>query len=290
MTKAGNTAAERLERLRAGAEYLKERLGSRRPEIGLILGSGLGDLAEQLEDAVYIPYEDVPFLPRSTVEGHAGRFAAGRLEDRDVLAMQGRFHYYEGYSMQQVVAPVYLMKLLGIADLVITNAAGGMNASFEPGDLMLISDHLNWTGTNPLIGENVPELGVRFPDMSEAYSKSHRELAKRLAAELNEREQLGLNLREGVYAGVAGPTYMTPSELIMLRNLGGDAVGMSTVGEVIAARHAGISVLGISCITDMAIGEHLEPLTHEQVMETANRTKPKFQRLVREFVKRIGGG
>lgn len=286
---ARGQAAIRLQELRAGADDLRERLGERlRPEIGLILGSGLGDLAEQLEDPVFIPYEEVPHLPKSTVEGHAGRFAAGRLEGRDVLAMQGRFHFYEGYDMQQVVAPVYIMKLLGIEHLVITNAAGGMNASFAAGDLMLITDHLNWTGANPLIGPHVPELGVRFPDMSEGYSRAHRSLAKRLAAELNEREGLGLRLQEGVYAGVAGPTYMSPSELILLRNVGGDAVGMSTVGEVIAARHAGMSVLGISCITDMAIGEHLEPLTHEQVMATANRTKPMFQRLVREFVSVCG--
>jgi purine-nucleoside phosphorylase len=201
--------------------------------------------------------------------------------------MQGRFHYYEGYAMRQVTLPVYVMKQLGVSKLVITNAAGGMNRSYEAGDLMLLSDHLNMTGDNPLIGANHDELGVRFPDMSEAYSRSFRELAHKVAQEVPNGEGKPLKLQEGVYAGISGPAYMTPAELTMLANLGGDAVGMSTVGEVVAAKHCGLQVLGISCITDMAIGEDLEPLTHEQVMATAERTKPMFIGLVKAFVREV---
>ncbi len=189
--------------------------------------------------------------------------------------------------MKKVVFPVYVLQQLGVRTLVITNAAGGMNRSFRAGDLMLLSDHINWTGDNPLIGPNEPELGVRFPDMSEAYSRSYRQLARRLAESIKGEDGEPLKLQEGVYCGVSGPTYMTPAELTMLARLGGDAVGMSTVGEVIAARHAGLCVLGISCITDMAIGEELEPLTHEQVVAVANKTKPKFQALVKAFVREV---
>lgn len=267
------------------AEFVKRRLNGLVPGFALILGSGLGDLAEQVEAAVAIDYGEVPHFPVSTVEGHAGRFVAGLLEGKPVIAMQGRFHYYEGYPMRKVVFPVYVLRQLGVQSLVITNAAGGMNRGFQAGDLMLLSDHINLTGDNPLIGRNHAELGVRFPDMSEAYSRRYRELARRLAGAVRGPDGDALRLQEGVYCGISGPSYMTPAELTMLARLGGDAVGMSTVGEVIAARHAGMEVLGISCITDMAIGEELEPLTHEQVMATANRTKPKFQALVRAFVR-----
>ena len=259
------------------------------PAIGLILGSGLGDLAEEVEEAVSIPYGDVPHFPVSTVEGHAGRFVIGRLEGKPVVVMQGRFHYYEGYSMRQVVLPVYVMRRLGARTLVVTNAAGGMNRSFRPGDLMLIRDHINLTGDHPLVGKNDERLGPRFPDMSEAYSKSYRELAHRLVGQI-EVDGGPLQLREGVYCGISGPSYMTPAELIMLARLGGDAVGMSTVAEVIAARHCGMDVLGVSCITDMAIGEQLEPLTHEQVVAVADRTKPKFAALIRSFVREVQVG
>lgn len=276
-----------LEQVRESAAFIADKLEGRKPAVGLVLGSGLGDLAEQVEDAVVIPYSDVPHFPVSTVEGHAGRFVAGTLEGKPVIVMQGRFHYYEGYDMKRVVFPVYVMRELGVSTLVLTNAAGGMNREFRPGDLMLISDHINLTGSNPLIGANHPELGVRFPDMSEAYSREYRNLAKQLAAGVKGPEGDALILREGVYAGISGPTYETPAELTMLARLGADAVGMSTVGEVIAASHGKLKVLGISCITDMAIGEELEPLTHEQVMEVANRTKPKFQALVRAFVREV---
>lgn len=259
-------------------------LTNQQPEIGLILGSGLGDLAKEIEEAVVVPYEEIPHFPVSTVEGHAGQLVIGKLSGKTVVAMQGRFHFYEGYSQQEVVFPVYVMKSLGIKMLIATNAAGGMNSNFRPGDLMVITDHLNLTGSNPLIGPNFEELGPRFPDMSAAYTPELRELAFRVA------EKQGVKLQQGVYAGISGPTYMTPAELIMLRNLGGDAVGMSTVPEVIAASHAGLKVLGISCITDMAIGEELEPLTHEQVVEVANRTKPVFLNLVKRMIQEVTVG
>lgn len=251
------------------------------PKVGLILGSGLGDLANEIEQAEVVSYGDVPHFPISTVEGHKGQLVFGTLQGVSVVAMQGRFHYYEGYSQQEVVFPVYVMKALGVQTLIATNAAGGMNSHFAAGDLMLITDHLNMTGSNPLIGANEAKLGPRFPDMSEAYSKELIAVAQRVA------DSQGIKVQKGVYAGITGPTYMTPAELIMLRTLGGDAVGMSTVPEVIAARHGGLSVLGISCITDMAIGEELEPLTHEQVVEVANRTKPKFMELVKGIVREV---
>jgi len=275
------------EQAKEAADALRAKLQGRAPSIGLILGSGLGDLGDDVADAVKIPYDVLPHFPVSTVEGHAGQFVAGELEGKTVIVMQGRFHYYEGYEMRKVVFPVYVMKLLGIKTLVVTNAAGGMNRSFEAGDLMLLTDHLNLTGANPLIGANDPRLGVRFPDMSTAYDAEYRALVRRLSEDVRGENGEPLRLVEGVYCGISGPTYMTPAELIMLARLGGDAVGMSTVGETIAARHAGLRVLGISCITDMAIGEELEPLTHEQVMAVANRTKPKFKSLVRAFVREV---
>lgn len=276
-----------LQQIQEASNYIASRLGDRKPAIGLILGSGLGDLAEQVENPVHIDYHDVPHFPVSTVEGHAGRFIAGTLEDKPVIVMQGRFHYYEGYPMKKVVFPVYAMKQLGVKALVITNAAGGMNRSFRPGDLMLIGDHLNMTGDNPLIGRNHEELGLRFPDMSEAYNRQYRALARDLAKQIPGDDGQPFRLQEGVYAGISGPTYMTPAELKMLAKVGGDAVGMSTVGEVIAARHSGLKVLGISCITDMAVGEELEPLSHEQVVAVANKTKPKFIALVKAFVRKV---
>ncbi|HZG85169.1 MAG TPA: purine-nucleoside phosphorylase [Paenibacillus sp.] len=276
-----------IEQLQEAADALRAKLGGRQPKIGLILGSGLGDLGDDIADAVKVPYDELPHFPVSTVEGHAGQFVIGELEGKTVIVMQGRFHYYEGYAMRKVVFPVYVMKLLGVSTLVVTNAAGGMNRSFQAGDLMLIADHINLTGDNPLVGANDPRLGVRFPDMSTAYDAEYRALARRLAEGVRGESGEPLRLVEGVYCGISGPTYMTPAELIMLARVGGDAVGMSTVGETIAARHAGMRVLGISCITDMAIGEELEPLTHEQVVAVANRTKPKFKSLVRAFVRDV---
>jgi purine-nucleoside phosphorylase len=268
------------EKLKETTAYVLSKI-SRTPSIGLILGSGLGELADHIEEAVHIDYKDVPHFPVSTVEGHAGKLVIGTLEGKQVVAMQGRFHFYEGYSQKDVVLPVYMMKLLGIETLIVTNAAGGMNRSFKAGDLMLITDHLNFTGSNPLIGVNHPKLGPRFPDMSQAYTKEYIALVEKIA------QSQGLNVQKGVYSAISGPAYMTPSELTMLARLGGDAVGMSTAPEVIVASHCGLKVLGVSCITDMAIGEELEPLTHEQVVKVANYTKPKFISLIRAFLKEV---
>ncbi|MBB3906725.1 purine-nucleoside phosphorylase [Anoxybacteroides rupiense] len=258
-------------------QFLKEKW-TEPPQIGLILGSGLGVLADEIEQAVKIPYNAIPGFPVSTVEGHAGQLVYGRLEGAVVLAMQGRFHYYEGYSFDKVTFPVRVMKRLGVQQLIVTNAAGGVNESFQPGDLMIIADHINNMGTNPLIGPNDPSFGVRFPDMSKAYSKSLRELAKNVAS------RLGIRIQEGVYVANTGPSYETPAEIRMIRAMGGDAVGMSTVPEVIVARHANMEVLGISCISNMAAGILDQPLTHDEVIETTEKAKADFLRLVKAIV------
>lgn len=259
------------------AAYIRSRV-SKTPQIGLILGSGLGVMADEVTDEVVIPYSDIPHFPVSTVEGHAGELVIGQLENKTVLVMKGRFHYYEGYSMKEVVFPVYVMKRLGIDTLLVTNAAGGLNRSFAAGDLMLIKDHINHTGSNPLIGANIDELGPRFPDMSQAYHTTLRTLAATKA------EELGIKLQQGVYVGITGPTYCTPAELTMLASWGADAIGMSTVPEVIAANYCEMNSVGITCITDMAIGDELEPLTHEQVVRVAEQARPKFISLVRATV------
>jgi len=266
--------------IREAADYIRERT-SERPEVGLIMGSGLGVLGEQLTEFVTIAYRDIPHFPISTVEGHAGELLIGKLEGRSVLLMRGRFHMYEGYGPELTAFPVRVMKALGVRVLVVTNAAGGINLAFGSGDLMLISDHLNLTGRNPLIGPNDNELGARFPDMSEAYSKRLRAIAGQTAREL------GFELREGVYAGLLGPSYETPAEIRMLRTLGADAVGMSTVAEVITARHAGLEVLGISCISNMAAGILDQPLSHEEVMETTERVKSRFIGLILALIPQL---
>lgn len=255
------------------AAYIRSK-GGVQPEIGLILGSGLGVLADLLEDTVSIPYSDIPHFPVSTVEGHEGELLLGTIQDRPVVLMKGRFHMYEGYGPELTAFPVRVMKQLGVGSLLVTNAAGGINTSFEPGDLMLITDHLNMTGSNPLVGSNDSALGVRFPDMSEAYSRRLRKLA------LETAESQGITLQQGVYAGLLGPTYETPAEIFMLRTLGAQAVGMSTVSEVIVARHSGLEVLGISCISNMAAGILDQPLSHDEVMETAEKVREKFLSLV----------
>lgn len=264
--------------IKEAADFIQSRI-NRAPAVAMILGSGLGDLAEEIEESVHIPYNEIPHFPVSTVEGHAGRLVIGKFQGKEVIAMQGRFHYYEGYSMQEVTFPVRVMKSLGAENLIVTNACGGMNKSYQPGDLMVIEDHLNMTNDNPLIGENLEAFGPRFPDMSTAYNKEFQELAHRCA------EKDGLTLQQGVYAGITGPYFMSAAELIMLRRLGGDVVGMSTVPEVIVAQHSGMNVLGISCVTDMAVGEDLQGVTHQEVMETAARTKPKFISLVKKIIK-----
>jgi len=264
------------------ADYIRAKTAVR-PQVGLVLGSGLGVLADAMEDAVTIPYGDIPHFPVSTVEGHAGELLVGTFAGKAALLMKGRFHMYEGYAAETVAFPMRVMKALGIGTLLITNAAGGINADFRPGDLMLISDHINFMFRNPLIGPNDAEFGPRFPDMSEAYSRRLRELARKIG------EEAGVKFREGVYAGVLGPSYETPAEIRMLRTLGADAVGMSTVPETIAARHAGIEVLGISCISNMAAGMLDQPLSHEEVMETAERVRETFIRAVTRIVAALPG-
>lgn len=250
-------------------------------DIGVILGSGLGDYAEALEDAVKLPYSEIPGFPRSTVEGHAGMWCCGTLYGKRVVMMQGRFHYYEGYGMKDVTLPVRVMQKIGVKTLIVTNAAGGVNLGYHPGELMVIGDIFSMTAQNPLIGPNLDAFGPRFPDMSCAFDKELRALAHECA---NEQ---GFALREGVYAQMTGPTYETPAEIRMLRTLGADAVGMSTVPEVIVARHGGMRVLGISCITNMAAGILDQPLNHAEVTETANRVKGQFRNLLDRIIEKM---
>lgn len=265
------------DKIEKAAAYIKNQ-STERPQIGLILGSGLGELANEIEQAVKIPYEQIPDFPVSTVEGHTGQLVIGMLSGKKVIAMQGRFHFYEGYDFSQVTFPVRVMKALGVENLIVTNAAGGVNDSFQPGDLMLITDHINHMGGNPLIGANDSRLGARFPDMSEPYSKNLIALARGIA------ETLKLNIREGVYFGNPGPMYETPAEVRMIRKLGGDAVGMSTVPEVIVAQHARLKVLGISCISNMAAGMLDQPLTHDEVIETTQKVKADFLQYVKAII------
>lgn len=268
------------ENIMEAASYLKTKFTAT-PKIGLILGSGLGVLADEIENPVKIPYNEIPNFPVSTVEGHAGQLVFGLLKGANVVAMQGRFHFYEGYSLDKVTAPVRVMKELGVETLIVTNAAGGINESFQAGDLMLLTDHINNMGTNPLIGPNDDKFGVRFPDMSESYNIKLRNIAKKCAKELN------IKLQEGVYVGNTGPSYETPAEVRALRTLGGDAVGMSTVPEVIIAKHAGLKVLGISCISNMAAGILDQPLSHDEVIETTDRVRANFLNLVKNIVENI---
>lgn len=270
-------ANSELTRIVEAARFVSDKLNLK-PTIGLILGSGLGSLADTMDDPIVIPYNKIPHFPRSTVEGHKGNLVAGRLAGTPVFAMQGRFHYYEGYSLADVVLPVRMMARLGVEKFVVTNAAGGLNDQFEPGDLMLIEDHINLSGVNPLLGPNSDELGPRFPDMTNAYDKNLRDLARSIA------EQLGITLQEGVYMGLTGPTYETPAEIRAFRMLGADAIGMSTVPEVIAARHMGCKVLGISCISNMAAGMLPEPLSHEDVVAVTSRIGASFSALVQRIV------
>lgn len=269
-----------IKRINETVNYIKKQTNFE-PEIGLILGSGLGVLADEIEDAINISYEDIPNFPVSTIEGHKGQLVIGSLSGKMVIAMQGRFHYYEGYSQKEVTFPVRVMKALGIEKLIVTNAAGGVNTDFNPGDLMLINDHINFMSDNPLMGKNNDLLGTRFPDMSEAYSKDLIEKARKVAKELK------IEIKQGVYIGFSGPCYETPAEVRMARILGGDAVGMSTVPEVIVANHALIKVLGISCITNMACGILPQPLSHDEVIETTNLVQSNFLSLVRKIVEEI---
>ena len=269
-----------IDRINNASAFISEKIGFE-PEIGMILGSGLGDLAEDIENKVYISYNDIPNFPVSTVEGHKGRFVAGDMGGKKVIAMQGRFHYYEGYSQKEVTFPVRVMKNLGVSKLIVTNAAGGVNTDFRAGDLMIIEDHINFTFRNPLIGKNEEELGPRFPDTSEAYSR------RLVGVALEASNRLGISLKKGVYQFNQGPSYETPAEIRMSRTLGADAVGMSTVPVVIVAAHAGMETLGISCITNMAAGILDQPLNHQEVIETAEIVRADFIRLVKEIVQNV---
>lgn len=271
---------EYINKIKKASEYVESKVGFQ-PEIGIILGSGLGGMAEKIENKTIVKYEDIPGFPISTVVGHAGQLVFGDLAGRKVVAMQGRFHYYEGYKLEDVVMPVRLMNMLGIKDLIVTNAAGGVDKTYKPGDLMLITDHINFTGKNPLRGKNLDDLGPRFLDMSSAYNKDHMDLTKEVAKDLN------IDLKEGVYMWLTGPTYETPAEVRMARVLGADAVGMSTVPEVIIANHEGVRVLGISCITNMAAGILDEALDHEDVVKTSLKVKESFEALVEAVISRL---
>ena len=259
------------------AEYLRARLPAR-PDLALVLGSGLGGLADRIEALVYIPYGQIPHFPVSTAPGHAGRFVFGRLSGRMVLCMQGRFHYYEGHDMAAVALPVRVLKALGCRALVLTNAAGGVNWDFAVGDFMLITDHINFMGANPLRGENDDAIGPRFCDMTHVYTPEFQQTARQVAA------QQGITLREGVYLGYMGPSFETPAEIRAFRTLGADAVGMSTVPEAIAASHCGLPVLGVSLITNMAAGMAGKRLSGDEVIEIANQRGPVFQDFIRTVV------
>lgn len=252
-----------------------------KPKIAIILGTGLGRLAEDIEEKEIIPYSKIPNFPVSTVQSHSGNLVLGKLGNKEVVAMQGRFHYYEGYSLKEVTFPVRVMKKLGADVIIISNAAGGMNRFFKRGDLMLITDHINLFGDNPLIGPNDEELGPRFPDMSEAYSQKLIELAKKIAL----KEKIGL--KEGVYAGLTGPTLETPAEYRFLISIGADAVGMSTVPEVIVANHMGMKVLGISCITDLAIDGVIVKTSVEEILKAASDAEPIMTKLIEKVIKKI---
>ena len=264
------------EMLQETTQFILEK-GVKEIDFGLILGSGLGELAEEIEEAIVIPYDQIPFFPTSTVVGHAGQLVYGTLSGKKVLAMQGRFHFYEGHSMQTVTYPVRVMAALKAHSVIVTNASGGVNESFVPGDLMLITDHINFTGQNPLIGANLDEFGPRFPDMSDAYTADYRAIAHKVA------EKIGITLDEGVYLGVSGPCYETPAEIRAFQTLGADAVGMSTVPEVIVAAHSGLKVLGISAITNHAAGFQ-SSLNHEEVVAVTQQIKEDFKTLVKSIL------
>src|SRR5438876_3171443 len=269
------------------AAAIVQSRSSLKPDVGLILGSGLGDLAAEVRDATAIPYEEIPHFLRSTVVGHAGRLLLGMLEHVPVVVMQGRFHYYEGYTMQALTLPMRVMRMLGAHTLIVTNAAGGINSTYRPGDFMLIRDHINFlglAGMNPLIGPNDERLGERFPPLAKAYDAGLRTLARTVAATVS-----GITLHVGVYAQVAGPSYETGAELKFLRTAGADAVGMSTAPEVIVARHMGMRVLGISLITNTATGDDTEVVNHAEVLTAADAARPKFAALVRGILGVIGG-
>ena len=258
-----------------------ENIKNIKPKIGLILGSGLGVLSDEMTDAVRIPFETIPHFVKPTAEGHKGEVVVGKLNGIEVVLLSGRYHYYEGYTLEQVTFPVRVMKLLGVQTLILTNACGAVNRNFKPGELMVIRDHINLTANNPLIGKNRDEFGPRFPDASEIYTKNLREIAFRVG------EKLGIKLNQGVYAWWTGPSYETPAEIKMISILGGDAVGMSTVPEALVASHTGMQVLGISCLTNMASGILPQKLSHQEVLDVALEVKESFSHLIKEIILNI---
>ena len=264
---------ELLEQINAAAEYIRARIHDR-PTVGLVLGSGLGDYADTLDSPIRIPYADIPGFPVSTAPGHVGALVFGSKQGKYVVAMQGRLHYYEGHSMQTLTMPIRVMAAIGVKNLVLTNAAGGSNPTYKPGTLMLIRDHINYSGANPLIGPNLDAFGPRFPDVSDLYTKALRSAVKEQAAEA------GIHLEEGVYMMFTGPNYETPAEVRMAQILGADAVGMSTVPEALVAGHCGMSIVGVSCVTNHAAGVTDQKLDHSEVVEIAARVHDTFQRLV----------
>ncbi|MEE0766149.1 MAG: purine-nucleoside phosphorylase [Oscillospiraceae bacterium] len=270
-----------IDQYQQSAAYLRSRLDGFAPELLLILGSGLGGLAEQVERPLYIPYGDVPYFKKSTAMGHAGRFVAGMLGGKRALLMQGRLHVYEGHTMEEVAYPVRVAKLLGIETLVVTNAAGGVNLELKGGKLMLIRDYIKFTLDNPLMGPNLPEFGPRFPDMTYVFDRDLRETFKAVAAAQGE------SVAEGVYFYMTGPQYETPAEIRAIRALGGDAVGMSTVPEVIAANHCGMKILGISLVTNMAAGVLDQPLSGQEVIDAANAASARFEKLMIAFLEAL---
>lgn len=269
------------ERAEHAARTIRSRWSGDDVRVGLVLGSGLGAFADDLEDAVPFPYEEIPGFARSTVEGHAGRLVLGSVSGVPVAVMQGRFHYYEGYALEEVVFPIRVLGLLGIKSLVLTNAAGGINVAFDQGSLMIVSDHLNLMGVNPLRGKNDDRFGPRFPDMSEVYARDYQEIAA------EEGRAMSIELRRGIYGALSGPSYETPAEIRMLRTLGADAVGMSTVPEAIIARQMNIKILGLSCITNMAAGVVDQPINHQEVVETGNLVRETFKELLRRVIPRL---
>ena len=268
------------ERAQHAARVIHARVAEE-ARVGVVLGSGLGGFADELPEATAIAYEDVPGFARPTVTGHAGRLVVGRVDNIPVICLQGRFHYYEGYSLDEVTFPVRVLGALGVRSLILTNAAGGINPALKQGALMVISDHLNLTGASPLRGANDDRFGSRFPDMSEVYDREYQEVT------IEEARGMKLPLERGVYAALSGPSYETPAEIRMLRRLGADAVGMSTVPEAIIARHMGMRVLGVSCITNMAAGISDQPINHAEVLETGERVRADFTELLRHVIPKL---
>ncbi|MBT3583541.1 MAG: purine-nucleoside phosphorylase [Halobacteriovoraceae bacterium] len=269
------------EKLGTAAKFIQSRKKVT-PRVGLVLGSGLGAFVDRVEDATIIPYDEIPHFHQTSVEGHEGRLILGKISGVDIAILQGRLHVYEGYAMEDIVFPVRTLATLGVDTLFLTNASGGVNESYQPGDIVLINDHINLMGQNPLIGPNINELGPRFPDMTRAYNEDLRRIVKDCA------EEMDYNLQTGVYAGLLGPTYETPAEIRMMRAIGADMVGMSTVPESIAANHLGLKVCGLSCITNMAAGITGEKLDHSEVKEQALKVMETFSNLLQSAIAKIG--